>query len=408
MKYHRSWRPIHWISCIILLLIGCSSGNPDQWRKDLNQFVTEKDSSISKKKASELMIKFNSLDSNTISFADRLLLAASYEKMEDFENAMQQLSIVPDNDTLAANARFSESQIAFFKLRLARLNEKLLLKSLSLKPDFPEAMRRLAALYDIQNRIKERNMIYESLDARSLLNQEELLAWTVDRRLDSVEKEYQKALTEFVIADSTDINSLLALFDHQRNQGRFDDANHSIKQIAELKSDHTRNLLLAEILIDQGDFSHAEIEIQKMDPDQLSRDFLPRFYLLVAKFNLFQKKSDQVQFNLSKVLNQNPLNRQAIQLMSQFLNLENRKNEAKLFESRLQNIDQLENLGQKARATLYQNNNELVNNLVKLAINLGQFKLAKAWLKTMLVKDPLNQQLQERIYELDQKIKSNP
>lgn len=242
----------------------------------------------------------------------------------------------------------------------------------------------------------------------AFFHQEELLAWTVDRRLDSVEKEYQKALTEFVIADSTDINSLLALFDHQRNQGRFDDANQSIKQIAELKSDHTRKLLLAEILIDQGDFSHAEIEIQKMDPDQLSRDFLPRFYLLVAKFNLFQKKSDQVQFNLSKVLNQNPLNRQAIQLMSQFLNLENRKNEAKLFESRLQNIDQLENLGQKARATLYQNNNELVNNIVKLAINLGQFKLAKAWLKTILVKDPLNQQLQERIYELDQKIKSNP
>jgi len=408
MKYTGSRPKMNLVICITLLLIGCSNRDPDSWRTDLNRFVTEKDSSISKKTASDIIIKFNSQDLNSISSADRLLLAATYEKLEDFENAMQQLSFVPDTDPIAANARFSESQITFFKLRLARASEKSLLKALSLKPDFSEAMHRLATLYDIQNRINERNRVYESLDSKSLLNREELLAWTVDRRLDSIEKDYEQALFEFVNADSADINSILALFDHLRNQGRFDEAKQLIKQIAELKSDHTKHLLTAEILLDQGNLSEAEKELLRIAPEQLASDFLPRYYLIKAKCNLFQKKTDQVELNLSKLLNQNQLNREAIQLISQFLKLENRKNEAKSYEIRLQKIDQLEDLGQKARATLYQNNNDLVNNIVEIAIDLGRYSLAKAWLKTMLAKDPLNQKLQARIYQLDQKIGSTP
>jgi hypothetical protein len=40
-------------------------------------------------------------------------------------------------------------------------------------------------------------------------------------------------------------------------------------------------------------------------------------------------------------------------------------------------------------------------------MELGQTHLARAWLRTLLANDPLNDSLQKRIYQLDQKLKKS-
>jgi tetratricopeptide (TPR) repeat protein len=393
--------------CCVLIFQGCSSENPVELRAEINRFVTDRNSGISNQKALELIQSFTGIIKEKMSSADHLLLAAAYDQLNDAENAMQQLAMVPDTDALAANARFSEAQIAFFKRRQALFSEKSLLKAISLKPDFPEALSRIGTLYDIQNRIEMRNRVFQSLDEKSALKRDELLLWTVSRRLDSVETAYQQALSEFVKSDTNDFHSRIALCDHLRLSGNFEEARHLINQISATDHDQIKILLQIEILIDQGELQKAVEMVKIIDADKIPAPFTGRFHFASARLSLFQKKPDQAFSILTQLLQREPLNRQAIQLIIQVMRFQNKKNESAAFEHRLNLIDQLEDKGQKARATLYQNDKSWAESIAAIAMELGQTHLARAWLRTLLANDPLNDSLQKRIYQLDQKLKKS-
>jgi hypothetical protein len=110
---------------------------------------------------------------------------------------------------------------------------------------------------------------------------------------------------------------------------------------------------------------------------------------------------------LKSALQLEPLNREALQLIVQQFRLQKRSSESKEFEQRLSQIDQLEDLAQKARATLHRDDSQWIASIIALSRQLGQLDIARAWLRTQLTKDPLNQSLQQEIFQLTQQMKAN-
>jgi DNA-binding SARP family transcriptional activator len=395
------------IAIFTTISISCSNPDPADLRVKLSRYVSNSDSGVSKKQSNQLINYFLMLKPEKILTSDRMLIAAAFEKNNDFQGAMDQLALVPESDPLAANAFFSQAQIEFFQLRRAVKAENYLLKAIKLKSDFSLAISRLASIYDIQNRYSLRNNYLRKLDEISSLTKEELLLWTTNDRLDSITKEYLQILVKFVNSDSTDLFSHLALADYLRLQGKFSDAKNIIEKLSSEEMKSNRFLLLAELMFDQGELNEAIDYSNSINDGNILPELKNRYLLLCANINISEKKYSPAEKLLKQLLQNDPLNRSALQHMIQLLHLQNRRKESVILATRLQKIDQLEDLGQKARATLYQDSISWNESIVNTAAELGRFDLAKAWLKLRLSKEPLNQEIQNQLFQLDQKLKIN-
>jgi hypothetical protein len=80
---------------------------------------------------------------------------------------------------------------------------------------------------------------------------------------------------------------------------------------------------------------------------------------------------------------------------------------ARKYESQLNQIDRLEDLAQKSTASLYRDDKLWLEKIADIAAQSGRDQVAMAWLRQILIKDPLNSEIQKKIYQLGQRLKEN-
>ena len=69
-------------------------------------------------------------------------------------------------------------------------------------------------------------------------------------------------------------------------------------------------------------------------------------------------------------------------------------------------MDHLEDLAQKAMATLHRDDPAWLEQVAAAAAELGRYDVARAWLRQILAKDPLNQKIQAAIFQLTERLKN--
>jgi tetratricopeptide (TPR) repeat protein len=403
----KSWPFAFSMLVILTMNSGCAPYDPAKDWIILTDFASQKP--VDDQKAVHLALqRLHGQDhSETLTTRQRMILAAVYDRLDQPEKAIEQLAEVKDDSAESADARLSEGQIYFYKLRMAKPAEKSLLRAIELDAGKALAWSRLASLYEVQNRLSERNRCFLKLDDLSALDRDQLLLWTCNRPPDGLIQEKQKALTEFLTNDGSDNHSRLALAEELRRKGDYD---LSLKVLSDPESAITEpllSLLLTELYLDRGERDQAVSQFQKLDFQKLNQDQKARYFVLGARSNFLLGKFSEMESLLKSALQLEPLNREALQLIVQQFRLQKRSSESKEFEQRLSQIDQLEDLAQKARATLHRDDSQWIASIIAISRQLGQLDIARAWLRTQLTKDPLNQSLQQEIFQLTQQMKAN-
>ena len=398
------------IVTMIFYLSGCGQPSTPQLDRDILDKYLKQTNSASKEVANAAVIRILKEDSVKISSIDRIQLAAFFDKINDINQALKQLEIVGDDDKFAALARLNEGRIHFFRTRFAKKAETSLKKSAQLDPTSPAPLTLLASIYDIQNRFKERNDCYIKIDELSAMTRDQLIHWTCDRRPDASLREIAILLDAFVKADPTDTFSLLALVDEFRNRGEFDKANKSIEIILKINLTDSElikaRLSLAETEWDRGNFFEAEKQINQIllghEKDSLESF---RYYRLLSLIQAEAKNYKLAERNLIQAISYKPLDREVNQLMVLVQRLQKKIESVLPYELRLSQIDRLEDLSQKSIATLHRDDPTWLINIAEIANIIGRHDIARAWFRQVLVKDPLNPEIQKRIFQLDQFLK---
>lgn len=398
------------IVTMIFYLSGCGQPSTPQLDRDILDKYLKQTNSASKEVANAAVIRILKEDSVKISSIDRIQLAAFFDKINDINQALKQLEIVGDDDKSAALARLNEGRIHFFRTRFAKKAETSLKKSAQLDPTSPAPLTLLASIYDIQNRFKERNDCYIKIDELSAMTRDQLIHWTCDRRPDASLREIAILLDAFVKADPTDTFSLLALVDEFRNRGEFDKANKSIEIILKINLTDSElikaRLSLAETEWDRGNFFEAEKQINQIllghEKDSLESF---RYYRLLSLIQAEAKNYKLAERNLIQAISYKPLDREVNQLMVLVQRLQKKIESVLPYELRLSQIDRLEDLSQKSIATLHRDDPTWLINIAEIANIIGRHDIARAWFRQVLVKDPLNPEIQKRIFQLDQFLK---
>ena len=399
-------------SAIFLQLSGCGAlSDPKLDRETLNNFLKPVNA-IDLKTAESAVNRLLIQDKEGLSSSDRLQIAAYFDKIDDPNRAIEHLKKIHDDDKLASLARLNEGRLHFIRTRLATKAEEALKKSVAIDPNRTDSWALLASIYDIQNRLQERDQCYAKLDELSSLNRDQLIHWTCRRRPDAAIREIGELLGAFVKADPTDSISVLALADHLRLQGDFESASRLTEKVVENQSDNTilisSQILNAEIAWDSGDLSLTEkiVGEAKVKMDLKYEPTLQsRLYRISSLIQISRKNYQRAESDLNQALKNKPLDREINQLMVQVQRFQKQPDLARKYESQLNQIDRLEDLAQKSTASLYRDDKLWIEKIADIAAQSGRDQVAMAWLRQILVKDPLNSEIQKKIYQIGERLK---
>lgn len=409
-RFGRMTRPIYYY-LVAGMIIGCgSAASPENDRNTLANFLKVPAQSPVKA-ATEAATRLVKLPAEQLNSNTRLLLATFFDLQNQPTEALAQLAIVKEADPLAAQARLGEGRLHLGKTRLAARAEESLKTALACDPKNIPALVEISNLYDIQGRIDERNQIYLKIDELSALGRDSLLLWTSSRRPDAVERERSQIIRLFHKADATDRHSALALVNQLKRQGDLDEAEAVVKRYLPPQrtagSTTAFQILNAEIELDRGEVQKSLSILNQIKPDDLNTLALTLSYKKTLGRIQFQLKDyDKAENSLKKALAIDANDRESLQLYIQLERLQKRASEAAPFEARLAKIDRLEDLAQKAMASLHRDDAAWLEQVANTAGDLGRYDVARAWLRQILSKEPLNQKIQEAIFRLNEQLKS--
>ena len=411
MKWNQKTALI-FFSAIFLQITGCGAlSDTKSDRETLNNFLKPVNS-IDLKTVENAVNRLLIQNKEALSSSDRLQIAAYFDKIEDPNRAIEQLEKIQGEDKLASLARLNEGRLHFIRTRLASKAEVSLKKSVAIDPKQTEAWALLASIYDIQNRLPERDQCYAKLDELSSLNRDQLIHWTCRRRPDAGIREIGELLGAFVKADPTDSISALALADHLRLQGDFESASKLTEKVLENQSDNTilisSQILNAEIAWDRGDLNLTEKILSEAKAKmEIKHDatLQSRFYRISSLIQISRKSYQRAESDLNQALKNKPLDREINQLIVQVQRFQKQPELARKYESQLNQIDRLEDLAQKSTASLYRDDKLWLEKIADIAAQSGRDQVAMAWLRQILVKDPLNSEIQKKIYQIGERLK---
>jgi len=400
------------ISSIVMQLSGCGTlSDPKLDRETLNNFL-KPINTIDLKTAENAVNRLLIQDKEGLSSSDRLQIAAYFDKIDDPNRAIKQLEKIHDDDKLASLARLNEGRLHFIRTRLATKAEEALKKSVVIDPNRTDSWALLASIFDIQNRLQERDQCYAKLDELSSLNRVQLIHWTCSRRPDAAIREIGELLRTFVKADPTGSTSALALADHLRLKGDFENASKLSAKVLENHSDNATllscQILNAEIAWDRGDLNITEKILGEMKFDvKYDPTLQSRYYRISSLIQISRKNYQRAESDLILALKNKPLDREINQLMVQVQRFQKQPELARKYESQLNQIDRLEDLAQKSTASLYRDDKLWLEKIADIAAQSGRDQVAMAWLRQILIKDPINSEIQKKIYQLGQRLKEN-
>jgi len=392
-----------------LLVLWCGCGfqpDPQADRRTLADFLNAPARS-SADAAALAAGRLAALPQEQLTPADRLQLANFFDLQNQPEQAIGQLQKIPDQDKNAAQARLGEGRLHLARTRRAALAELQLKKAVELAPNNALGWAQLSNLYDIQNRIELRNACYLKLDELSGLNRDQLLLWTSDRRPDAVQRDIGRILQLFVNADPADTISALALGEDRRRRGELDAAGNAINPFTADLNSPAFAILESEIMMDQGDAAKAQTVLNQIKPADIKQnDILLKYHRQMGRVQFGLKQWANAEESLKNAVANHQHDRESYQLLIQILKLQKRPADAAVYETQLKRMDHLEDLAQKAMATLHRDDPAWLEQVAAAAAELGRFDVARAWLRQILARDPLNQKIQAAIFQMTERLKN--
>jgi predicted Zn-dependent protease len=167
---------------------------------------------------------------------DRFVRAQLAVARDRPDQAIADLSRVPDDHYMAAQARLLAGQIELRRHRL-RLAEQALHAAIVLEPALVQAHRELIVIYGLQLRRSELSSEFVALSSLSELTFKEALDWCLLHDESWDPSEAARILAECVTTDPRDHWSRLALAENYRRMGRLNEAEVALEGLAESQPD---------------------------------------------------------------------------------------------------------------------------------------------------------------------------
>lgn len=291
--------------------------------------------------------------------------------MGDDQGALPLLAKIPDQPAkLASTARFVEGSI-FIGMNLAAKSESKLLRSIELNPTYIHPRERLLRLYILQRRQAEMlNQIEGISGVRALQLPELALQLTASEPVIDP-KEAIPQLEAFVSSDSQDVPSKLALAHYYREDLRTSEA---LAVLRELLQDHPDQAIaraeLAEILVEQQDFSRAG---EVLKPIELDRSSPIEVWRSAGIYLLAREEWERAAECFGVVVEQNPLDRGTFRRLGQALKRLGKSDLAEIVLHRTAQIAKLRELCETLGIQL-QRSQIRAENLVELADRLAELE----------------------------------
>ena len=349
--------------------------------------------------------RFDRVDSDLIQLSklrpptsdDRLLRAELYRLTGRDEQAIGELSEIPDRFVNASAVRFAQGLLEL-RLDRARLAEVALRKALELDPNKSDARRELVRIATIQDRLDVVSTQFTALSQQKDVSLEfdELYLWTLGRSRTTGPAEYAETLKRWVAADPEDRPSRLGLASAFRKLGKVDEAEailSTLKREANELSPAER-VLAARVAIDQVDLEKAHRLLDSAKPGDAEMN------LLHGQLYLVQSRPKEALECLRASLGQRPNDRETLAALSTTLQRLGKQTEARPIISKVSCGNIMVLSIEEARIPAQQRSVKRLGSIATDCEEFGQPDLARAWYRLALKEDPTNATLQKALFRL--------
>lgn len=313
------------------------------------------------------------------------------------DEALQELSAIPDDHGLASWARLRRGQLLRLQFRF-RDAEAQFRAAIQIDPKLPEPRRELVYILGMQLRRGELNQEFQSLARLTTLSPKEVWVWCMVRDLAWwIPEEQIPVLEKALVADPDDDYSRLALAEVFRRSSMPEKALAELDQVKVLKTAALARK--AEFLIER-DGPEAAVGLLKSVPelDPAASPIRGRISLASGDANSAIKQLE--------IANQlEPGRREIISNLARAFALSGDKEQSRELTALAGRIDALSNLLLKSEKTVDSSGPDQWRALAQACDDAGRPHEARAWLSLLIQKNPLDQEAQTRIFRLDEKIK---
>jgi tetratricopeptide (TPR) repeat protein len=328
-----------------------------------------------------------------LSTLDRLLAAQVDRQRGRPEAGLETLRPVPDDDPLAAEVAIARGLLEVDRAHF-RAAERQFLRAVGLDPRRVEPRRELINLYALQGRRKDLDAQFRVLSAVDDLTFDDGSLWCLGRRLDQAPDEAAAALRKAAAADPEDRNSRLALADILRRLGRLDEAESVLAAFG--PDDPDANAARASIALDRGEAGQAQVYLSGGPRNH------PGLARIRGRLALARGDAPAAAEHFRAVLDSEPDDRDALSGLGRALTLDDRRTEAIPHLQAADRIDELSRQLELARTPSNRQDVRQLRALGETCLRLDRPAQARVWYRLALASDPLAEDIQRTLYEIDQ------
>lgn len=326
-----------------------------------------------------------------VAAVDHLLRADALRELGRPDDALAELRIVPDGDSLGPQARTMEGQVELRRGRL-RLAERHFRRALELDPKIVQAKRELIYIYGQQLRRREMAAIMESLSTQKALNFREAFLWCQSRITKWEPHEQVETLGGFLKNDPEDRWSRLALADAYVNLGRPDDAEATLGPMPE--DDPEARLARARLAVERGDLARADALVAEGPEDNSD------YARLRGRLALLRRDGPAAVAAYRAADAAEPNHRDTLHGLVQALRMVGDEEAAAPFAERARAHDELTSLVHYAGTAEGRADKKLPYRLGLAAEAAGEIPEARAWYQVAIDYDPLDPAAQRALFRL--------
>ena len=323
---------------------------------------------------------------------DRLARARVAEAEGDDERALEELGRVPDGDPPAATANLLAGRI---EVRLGRLRpaERSFRAALAGDPTAAQPRRELAYLFALQHRPDDLDREFAALSDRNQLDDKTLVTWSRIRSANWDASGDLEALERAVTADPGDRPSRLALAEGLLRSNRPAEAERVLSPLPD--SDPDATALRVSVALDRGDPSRAE-SLLAGGPDD--HPALARFRGTMA---LARRDAPEAVRHFRIALKAEPNDRAALFGLGTALKMSGDPAGAEPYFEAARRHDRLCSLVERVVRKESLDDPHLRAELGEACESAGRLDEARAWYRSAIAHDPVDEVSQRALYRLD-------
>jgi tetratricopeptide (TPR) repeat protein len=322
--------------------------------------------------------------------ADRLLRAEVARQRGRFDQALAALEGFPDSQPGAALIWRTRGMLELERDH-AQPAETALLHALALDPKLAEARLDLVKLYALQSRRRDLSEQFRILAPKSALTFDDLYLWCLGRLLNVGPAEIARKLQRMCENDNLDRPSHLALAENFRLLGRLDEAEKALAALPGLDPD--ARVARATLALERGDVADAGRLLADAPLEH------PASARLRGRLALARGDAAGAASHYRRALAADPDDRDTLFGLAQAVRLAGKSEAAEPYLEAARARARLESLIENTRSLTQREDPKTLRAIGDACRSLGRVAEALAWYRLALARDPLDPELQKRLFE---------